>query len=186
MKEGAAVAIVLMFLGVLSLVGAGLILQTRLDVQFTRASESASSMIALADGASSKAVKNMPANPPMEASGADPIASEVTETKVVQGSGQYQYRHVYVAKAPSGAIKGFEVRRGRLRRWRVLSGALAYGRLRVATLPSGQEETGPHSDSASPQRVKAPHTGLAGPGGQEVLSSKERAVNKQGRINPNR
>jgi hypothetical protein len=111
-ERGSAVAIVLMFLGVLSLVGAGLILQTRLDVQFTRASESASSMIALADGASSKAVKNMPANPPMEASGADPIASEVTDTKVVQGSGQYQYRHVYVAKAPSGAIKGFEVSGG--------------------------------------------------------------------------
>lgn len=110
--RGSAVVIVLMFLGVLSLVGAGLLLQTKLDIQFTRASESASSMLALADGASSKAIKNMPANPPMEASGIDPVASETSETLVLERSGQYQYRHVYVSKAPSGSIKGFEVSGG--------------------------------------------------------------------------
>ena len=111
-ERGSAVAIVLMFLGVLSLIGAGLMLQTRMDVQFTRASESSSSMISMADGAANKAIKNMPANPPLAAGGADPIISDTADEQEVRKSGHYQYRHVYVAKAPSGAIKGFEASGG--------------------------------------------------------------------------
>lgn len=111
-ERGSAVAIVLMFLGVLSLVGAGLMLQTRLDVQFTRASESSSSMISMADGAANKGIKNMPSNPPMAAGGNDPIVSSTDDEKLVSRAGNYQYRHVYVSKAPSGAIKGFEASGG--------------------------------------------------------------------------
>lgn len=106
--RGSAVAIVLMFLGVLSLVGAGLMLQTKLDVMFTRATESSTSMVGLADGAANKAVMNMPASPPSEYTG---IPKPITpgEDQEVQRAGHYKFGQIFVAKAPSGALDGFEI-----------------------------------------------------------------------------
>ncbi len=110
-EKGSAVAIVLMFLGVLSLVGAGLMLQTRLDVMFTRAVESSTSMVGLADGAANKAVKNMPSTPPANI-GADPVVGSTGTEQEVQRAGHYQLRQIFVAKAPSGALDGFEISAG--------------------------------------------------------------------------
>ncbi|MDQ7784214.1 MAG: hypothetical protein RDU20_15120 [Desulfomonilaceae bacterium] len=106
--KGSAVAIVLMFLGVLSLVGAGLMLQTKLDVMFTRATESSTSMIGLADGAANKAVMTMPSSPPASI-GTDPVVTGTADEQEVQRMGHYQRRQIFVGKAPSGALDGFEI-----------------------------------------------------------------------------
>jgi hypothetical protein len=50
-QNGSAVVMVLLILGVLSLLGAGLMVQTRYDVRFNRAQGSYDKMINLADGA---------------------------------------------------------------------------------------------------------------------------------------
>ena len=106
--RGSAVAIVLMFLGVLSLVGAGLMLQTKLDVMFTRATEGSTSMTGLADGAANKAVMTMPSSPSANI-GEDPVVSGTGTEQEVQRAGYYQLRQIFVAKAPSGALDGFEI-----------------------------------------------------------------------------
>jgi hypothetical protein len=106
--KGSAVAIVLMFLGVLSLVGAGLMLQSKLDVMFTRATESSTSMIGLADGAANKAVMTMPATPPASI-GTEPVVSGTGDETEVQRAGHYQFGQIFVAKAPAGALDGFEI-----------------------------------------------------------------------------
>jgi len=100
-----------MFLGVLSLVGAGLMLQTKLDVMFTRATESSTSMIGLADGAANKAVMTMPATPPQNI-GTEPVVSGTGDAQEVQRAGYYQFDQVFMAKAPSGALDGFEISGG--------------------------------------------------------------------------
>lgn len=109
--KGSAVAIVLLFLGVLSLVGAGLMLQTKLDVMFTRATESSTSMVGLADGAANKAVVNMPASPPSGYRG-KPEPIPPADEKEVQRAGHYQFDQIFMAKAPAAALDGFEISGG--------------------------------------------------------------------------
>ncbi len=50
-QKGSAVVMVLLILGILSLLGAGLMVQTRYDVRFNRAQGSYAKMLNLADGA---------------------------------------------------------------------------------------------------------------------------------------
>jgi hypothetical protein len=58
-NQGSAIAIVLLFLAVLSLMGVGLLTQSRLDVRLTAAIKSYSKMFNLADGASMMAYKEL-------------------------------------------------------------------------------------------------------------------------------
>ncbi|MFC1833153.1 hypothetical protein ACFL2Q_00280 [Thermodesulfobacteriota bacterium] len=118
-QKGAAIAMVLLLLGVISVVGAALILQNKLDIRFSSALKNVDRMLGMADGAASKSFYRLP---DMEnksiGSGRDPIEiadsnvkTPVTNVKVA-GRGTYSYRAIYMGQAEGSQCPGDEVSAG--------------------------------------------------------------------------
>lgn len=110
-EKGSAIAMVLMILAVLSMMGAGLMLQTQYDLGFTSSLDNSDRIAGLADGAAAKAVKSIPRNPPVT-QGTDPIVAVDPVQGQLTGFGNYQYSLIYVSKAPAGSLSGYEVSGG--------------------------------------------------------------------------
>lgn len=100
-NNGSAVVVVLLFLGVVSMIGAGLILQNKLDVQFNSAIKNVDSMQSLADAGAAKSFQNLPKTMPKSFSGDPVVVGDVT-TVSISGVGKYKYRGIFVG--PGSAI----------------------------------------------------------------------------------
>lgn len=111
-EKGSAVVVVLLFLGIVSMIGAGLMLQSRLDVQFTSAVKGVDTQGSIADNAASIAFKKIPFSVP--SSGASVVATDSgVSRQQIQKVGSYSWRVIYVDRAPSTPYTaGFEMAAG--------------------------------------------------------------------------
>jgi hypothetical protein len=118
-QNGSAVAMVLLFLGVVSIIGAGLMLQSKMDVQFTSAIQGADLTLNVGDAASGKAFRNLPDKPPMAETYKQPIvadsgpkSSDLPSSYTVQGGGTFSWRTVSMGPAPAMTGGGYEMGQG--------------------------------------------------------------------------
>jgi hypothetical protein len=115
-ETGSAVVIVLLFLGIVSVVGAGLMLQTKLDNQFTVAVKSVDSLRDVASTAAGVAFRNIPEFVPDPPEGTtdltDPIVAASGEDTVERN--KYKWRVVFMGIGPSTskAMAGEEIGAG--------------------------------------------------------------------------
>jgi len=105
-QQGSAVVIVLLFLGVVSMIGAGLILQSQMDVQFTSALQGSDMTMNMADAGSVTALRNMPEEVPMAKGYDNPIVVTAIAVPVLQYSASFTYRTVFMGPAPQMAGAG--------------------------------------------------------------------------------
>ena len=108
-QRGSAVIMVLLFLGVMSMIGAGLLMQTQLDTQFTAALHWLDNRTGLGDMGASVQLRALPKNPETTAYSGDPAAvSNCTDCpRQVTQSGTYDFRSIVVTDAPSVECPGF-------------------------------------------------------------------------------
>jgi hypothetical protein len=112
-QRGSAIIVVLLFLGVVSLIGSGLLLQSKLDNRFTTAVKNSDRMLGLGESAASKSFLNLPPRKSVSYSG-DPVRVEDPNAKEeeVPGIGTYDYRAVLVDRALAGECPGYEIATG--------------------------------------------------------------------------
>lgn len=111
-ENGSAVVIVLLFLGIVSVVGAGLMLQSSVDRQFTSAVKSVDSLrdvASMAAGKSYWALKDV-LSPPVTDS-TDPYVHDTEEYAVDPDNNPYSWRLIYVDKG-EGSVPGYEAGTG--------------------------------------------------------------------------
>jgi len=108
-QKGSAVIMVLLFLGVMSMIGAGLLLQTQMDTQFTSAIHWSDSRTGLGDMGASTQFRSLPKNPDTTAYSGNPtVGSKCTNCpQKVERSGTYDYRSVLIGDAPNSECPGF-------------------------------------------------------------------------------
>jgi hypothetical protein len=108
-QRGSAVVMVLLFLGVMSIVGAGLLIQTQLDTQFTAAVHWSDSRAGLGDMGASTQFRSLPKNPDTAVYSGNPVLGSTCTNcpQKVERSGTYGYRSVMVGDAPNAECPGF-------------------------------------------------------------------------------
>ena len=120
-ERGSAIVMVLIFLGIMGMVGAGLLLQTQTDTQFTSAVHWSDSRAGLSDMGASTQYINMPKNPDTATYSGNPmVASKCTDCPKAEkrtgitgtdnysgASGTYDYRSVLISDAPQAECPGF-------------------------------------------------------------------------------
>ena len=118
-QNGSAVAIVLLFLGVISVIGAGLMLQSQTDTQFTSAVQGSDLTLSVGDAASGKAFRNLPEKPPMAKTYTQPILADYgpkstdgAASYTIQGGGTFSWRTVSMGPAPAVTGSGYEMGQG--------------------------------------------------------------------------
>jgi len=126
-ERGSAIIIVLLFLGVMGMVGAGLLLQTQMDTQFTSALHWSDSRGVLGDMGASTQFRTIPktgkidlmkygeggaANPMVVTTCTDcPKAEKRSGSDSYRGaSGTYDYRSILISDAPKAECPGFDIR----------------------------------------------------------------------------
>ena len=110
-QRGSAIVIVLLFLGIISLFGVGLMLQSTLDTQFTTTMKGAEATLNLADAGAGTSFRTLPSIIPQRAT-QDPVVAVPSQNLQLQGVGTYLYRTIYVCPAPSNEVPGFDVGTG--------------------------------------------------------------------------
>ncbi|MBI4963378.1 MAG: hypothetical protein HY913_08875 [Desulfomonile tiedjei] len=111
-ERGSAVVMVLLFLGVLSMIGAGLLLQTQLDTQFTAAVHWSGTRTGQGDMAAATQFRNMPKNPDTTAYSGNPaVVSQCTNCgQTATTPIDYRltdYRSIVIGDAPNAECAGF-------------------------------------------------------------------------------
>jgi len=120
-ERGSAIIIVLLFLGVMGMVGAGLLLQTQMDTQCTSAAHWSDSRLGLSDMGASTQFQSMPKNPDTSTYSGNPMVGSkctdcpkaekrtgVTAAGNYQGAiGSYDYRSILIGDAPQAECPGF-------------------------------------------------------------------------------
>jgi hypothetical protein len=114
-ETGSAIMVVLLFMAVVSMLGVGLLLQTKLDVRFTSSVQGMEKIASLADAGSTTSFKTLPSSVPAT-QGSNPVVyvplgsttGGITSVQVPT-SGTYSYYAIYVGGAPNQLIPGYGV-----------------------------------------------------------------------------
>ena len=113
-QKGSAVALVMLFLGVVSMIGAGLMLQSQDAIKFSASVKNVDSMLNMADAAAFEQMEKMP---PLDSG---PTATYTGDAKVeddavirkVQGQARYTRRAIFVDLAEASECAGYEIDSG--------------------------------------------------------------------------
>jgi hypothetical protein len=125
-ERGSAIVMVLIFLGVMGIIGAGLLLQTQVDTQFTSAVQWSDSRAGLGDMGASTQFQAMPKNPGDTGmpgyTGNPMIGSKCTDCPKAEkrtgitasnnysgATGTYDYRSILIGDAPKAECPGFPI-----------------------------------------------------------------------------